>query len=129
MTDVYAAAEAVAQESPLLTNLICEVLAVSPSAYYAWRKGRPSPRAKRDAELAPVVRAMFWKHRRRYGARRIASELADRGETCGPRRVAKLLKNQGLHAIQPQIVRAQNDRQPTSPGLQHGCLLNLGRYH
>lgn len=102
MTDVYAAAEAVAQESPLSTRLICEVLAVSQSAYYAWRKGRSSPRAERDAELAPLVRAVFWKHRGRYGARRIASELADRGETCSPRRVAKLLKNQGLRAIQPQ---------------------------
>jgi transposase InsO family protein len=102
VTDVYAAAEAVAQEGQLATTLICEVLAVSPSAYYAWRKGRPSPRAQRDSELAPLVRAVFWKHRRRYGARRIAAELADCGETCSPRRVAKLLKNQGLRAIQPK---------------------------
>jgi transposase InsO family protein len=102
VTDVYAAAAAVAEESPLSTNLICEVLSVSPSAYYAWRQGRSSPRAARDAELAPWVRAVFWKHRRRYGARRIASELADRGEACSPRRVAKLLKNQGLRAIQPK---------------------------
>jgi len=102
VSDIYAAAESVAQESPLSIGLICEVLEVSASAYYAWRKGQLSPRAQRDAELAPWVRAVFWKHRRRYGARRIAAELADRGEMCGPRRVAKLLKNQGLRAIQPK---------------------------
>lgn len=102
MTDVYAAAEVIAQESRLSTTLICKVLEVSPSAYYAWRKGTASPRALRDEALTPVVRAVFWKHRRRYGARRIAAELADRGETCSPRRVAKLLKSQGLRAIQPK---------------------------
>ena len=55
-----------------------------------------------DEELAPLVRAIFWKHRRRYGTRRIASELRDLGECLSPRRVARLLKNQGLRAIQPK---------------------------
>jgi transposase InsO family protein len=45
---------------------------------------------------------LFWKHRRRYGARRIASELADLGEVCSPRRVAKIMKTQQLRAIQPK---------------------------
>jgi len=49
-----------------------------------------------------LVRAVFWKHRRRYGARRIAAEMADLGEVCSPRRVAKLMKNQGLRALQPK---------------------------
>src|SRR5439155_23868097 len=61
---------------------------------WAWRQ--------REALLTPRVRALFWKHRRRYGARRIASALADLGERCSPRRVAKLLKTQGLRAIQPK---------------------------
>jgi transposase InsO family protein len=52
--------------------------------------------------LTPLVRAVFWKHRRRYGARRIARELADLGEVCSPRRVGKILKKQGLLAIQPK---------------------------
>lgn len=52
--------------------------------------------------MTPLVRAVFWKHRRRYGARRIADELADLGEVCSPRRVGTILKNQGLRAIQPK---------------------------
>lgn len=94
--------EAIAQSTALSTASVCDVLAVSRSAYYAWRSGGASPRRQRDAELAPLVRALFWKHRRRYGARRLAQDLADLGETCSPRRVAKLLKNQGLRAIQPK---------------------------
>ena len=49
-----------------------------------------------------MIRALFWKHRRRYGARRIASDLADLGLACGRRRVARLMKEQGLRAIQPK---------------------------
>ena len=78
------------------------MLDVSRSAYYAWCERAPSLREQREAELTPLVRAVFWKHRRRYGARRIAAELADMGEVCSPRWVAKVMKNQGLRAIQPK---------------------------
>ena len=84
------------------TASVCAVLDVSRSAYYAWRDGEPSRRAQQETALTPLVRAVFWKHRRRYGARRIAEELADLGEVCSPRRVGKILKNQGLRAIQPK---------------------------
>jgi len=40
--------------------------------------------------------------KRRYGARHIAEELADLGEVCSPRLVARILRNQGLRAIQPK---------------------------
>ena len=100
---MYAAVEAIACDSVVATAAVCGVLGISRSAYYAWRSpGAPSPREQRDAELTPLVRAIFWKHRRRYGARRIASELADIGEACDVRRVAKMLQNQRLRAIQPK---------------------------
>jgi putative transposase len=53
----------------------------------------------------PLIRDIFWQHKRRYGARRIAVELQARGQSCGVDRVARLLKNQGLRAIQPQSFR------------------------
>jgi transposase InsO family protein len=99
---VYAAINAIIQEAELSTAAVCEVLDVSRSAYYAWRDGEPSDRAHQEAALTPLVRAVFWKHRRRYGARRIAEELADLGERCSPRRVGKIMTNQGLRAIQPK---------------------------
>jgi transposase InsO family protein len=99
---VYAAIEAIAQDDALSTASACAVLGVSRSAYYAWRDGEPTGRERREAALTPLVRAVFWKHLRRYGARRIAAELADLGEGCSPRRVARVLKTQGLRAIQPK---------------------------
>ena len=99
---MYAAVDAMARPGQFATAAVCDVLAISRSCYYAWRQGVPASRAERDAELTPLVRALFWKHRRRYGARRLASELDDRGEVCSPRRIAKITKTQGLHAIQPK---------------------------
>ena len=81
---------------------MCAVLDVNRSAYYAWRDGEPSQREQQEAELTPLVRALFWKHRRRYGARRIADDLADLDLGCSPRRVGHILKKQGLLAIQPK---------------------------
>lgn len=97
---MYAAIDQIA-DPRLTTAAVCDALDVSRAAYYAWRSTELSTHAARDAELAPLVRTIFWRHRRRYGARRIASELADLGQPCSPRRVAKLLQNQGLRAQQP----------------------------
>jgi putative transposase len=85
-----------------VTAAACEVLKVSRSAYYGWRERKPSCRERRQTTLTPLVRALFWKHRRRYGARRIADDLADLGEACSPRLVGKIMKNQGLRALQPK---------------------------
>jgi putative transposase len=62
----------------------------------------------------PLILDIFWQHKRRYGARRIAVELQARGHSCGVDRVAKLLKNQGLQAIQPQSFK------PQTTNSQHG---------
>jgi transposase InsO family protein len=53
-------------------------------------------------ELTPKVNLIFRMHRRRYGTRRIASTLADQGDRIGRRRIAKIMKTQGLVAIQPK---------------------------
>jgi transposase InsO family protein len=99
---VYSAVESIAGHDTWPVSTVCDTLEVSRSAYYEWQDGVPSSRYEQDQQLIPIVRALFWKHRRRYGARRLASELADHGETCGPRRVARIMREQGLRAIQPK---------------------------
>lgn len=86
-------------------NVVCEVLSVSRSGFYAFKSNGLSEREARDEELMPLIKDIFWQHRRRYGARRIACELAAQGERCGVARVAKLLEKQGLKAIQPKSYR------------------------
>jgi transposase InsO family protein len=89
----------------LPVGVVCDVLQVSRSGFYAFRSKGLSQREARDEELMPLIRDIFWEHKRRYGARRIAQELAAQSEGCGVARVAKLLEKQGLKAIQPKSYR------------------------
>lgn len=99
---MYALIEQLALEGSFPVSTVCDTLAVSRAGYYAWRTERKSSHEQRDRTLMPLIRDIFWKHKRRYGARRIAVELAAAGQSCGVERVAKLLKVLGLKAIQPK---------------------------
>ena len=113
MTEVYAAIQQLEGES-FPVSLLCECLRVSRSAYYAWREDGLGVRRREDNRLGPVIRSIFWEHRRRYGARRIAVELAARQKLCGRRRVGRLMGEMGLVAIQPKSFK------PRTTDSRHG---------
>jgi transposase InsO family protein len=99
---VYAGIDQLAQREGFAASTVCGLLNVSRSGFYAWRRWEKTLREAEDRELIVVVSDVFWHHRRRYGARRIAVELNRRGIACGVARVARLMKTQGLRAIQPK---------------------------
>lgn len=103
--------------------VVCHTLGVSRAGYYAQAQGARGPRAQEDDRLRPLVRQIFWEHRRRYGARRIAAELSARGEVCGPGRVARLLKDLGLQAIQPRSFRPRTTQSRPPLGYSPNLLL------
>jgi transposase InsO family protein len=74
----------------------CELLKVSRAAYYAARKGQPSRRARQDAELAREVRAVHEQSKGRYGAPRVHAQLCARGRRHSRKRVARLMRAEGL---------------------------------
>lgn len=76
--------------------ILCRVLGVSRSGYYAWKE-----RPDRCDQLAPRVEEIFWENSRRYGSRRITAELNDE-TVIGRHRVRRLMREQGLQAIQPR---------------------------
>jgi transposase InsO family protein len=95
--------------------ILCRLLGVSRSGYYAWRA-----RPERQDQLAQQVEEVFWRHSRRYGSRRITAEL--RGQAViGRHRVRRLMREQGLLAIQPRrfVPRTTDSRhgQRMSPNL------------
>jgi len=92
-----------AERAPVTT--LCQTLGVSRSAYYAWQQDELCARRREDNRLRPLIRQIFWEHRRRYGARRIVAELADRDEACSRRRVTRLMDEMGLMAIQPRTFK------------------------
>ena len=74
----------------------CELLKVSRSAYYAAREGGRSQRAKADGELAARVRAAHQESKGRYGSPRIHAQLRAQGLRHSRKRVARLMRAQGL---------------------------------
>jgi transposase InsO family protein len=72
----------------------------------------------------PMIRSIFWDHRRRYGARRIARELAARHESCSRRRVGRLLAQMGLAAIQPKSFRPKTTDSRHALGYSPNLLLD-----
>ncbi len=105
MRDVYAGIDQLVLVESFAASAVCRALVVNRSGFYAWRGGQESGREAMDRQLVPEIGDIFWRHRRRYGARRIAMELAARGIACGVARVARLLKYQGFLAIQPKSYR------------------------
>jgi putative transposase len=84
------------REFPIV--VMCGVLAVSESGFYAWRK-RPICRRKReDAHLKQEIRQVFEEHSERYGAPRIYRDLHDEGISCSRKRVARLMRAEELSA-------------------------------
>ena len=94
------------------------------SGFYHWRDETEPDREREDRALVPLVCEVFWRHKRRYGARRIADELKDRGKPCGVARVAKLLKSQGLRAIQPKSFKPKTTDSRHTLGYSPNLLLN-----
>jgi putative transposase len=76
--------------------MLCRVLGVSSSGYYAWRTRGPSARAQADAALLTRIRTAHEESRETYGAPRIHADLRAAGVCCGRKRVARLLRGAGL---------------------------------
>lgn len=88
---------------------MCRILRVSRSGYYAWRRRDPSARALEDRRLAARVKATFEENRGVYGSPRIHRELREAGEEVGVRRVARLMREQGLQACRAKRFRKTTD--------------------
>ncbi len=78
--------------------LMCRVLQVSRSGYYAWRKRPAAERKRQDQRLTLEVAAIHAQSRGRYGSPRVHAELHQRGQRCARKRVARLMRTAGLRA-------------------------------
>lgn len=93
--DVYAAIDQLVMTEEFSVTSVCPILEVSRSGFATWRSGQISQREMRDRELMPLIGKIFWDHKRRYEARRIAEEL----QRHGVARVARLVKTLELQAV------------------------------
>ena len=77
---------------------MCRVVAVSPSGFYAWRDRPACARARRDEQLRVLIRASHEASRCRYGSPRVHEDLRAQGEAVSRKRVARLMRLEGLRA-------------------------------
>jgi putative transposase len=90
----------VAQKTGGSVRKVCAVLGEARSSFY--HAATPTATQAADTGLGDLIEAVFRRHRRRYGYRRLAQDLSDRGVTCAPARIRRLMAQRALHALQPK---------------------------
>ena len=96
-------------------RILCRVLQVSRSGYYAWRTRKPSARDLADERLRPKVVEAFAIGRGTYGSPRVRDELIDQGFEIGRKRVARLMRELGLQGVCPRKFRVTTDSDHEHP--------------
>lgn len=100
--------------------VLCRVLAVSSSGYYASLGCPISKHALRDQELLKQVRSSHVESKRRYGSPRVHADLKASGERVGCKRVARLMRENRLVALARRRFRKTTDSKhdfPIAPNL------------
>jgi len=96
-------------------RMMCGLLQVSRSGYYAWR-GRPeSPRAKMDRELMSKIRHVHAKSNGVYGSPRVHAELVADGVRVGRHKVARLMRLERLRGCPKRRFQVTTQRDPSHP--------------
>jgi putative transposase len=96
-------------------RLLCRVLDVSRSGYYAWRTRRPSTRAQENARLEVAIQAAHVRTRQTYGPERLQAELRDDGFPAGIGRIKRLRKKLGLRCQQVRRFTTTTDSTHSLP--------------
>ncbi len=96
-------------------RMMCRVLKVSKSGYYAWRVRPESQRAKTDRELTGVIRRIHIDSDGVYGAPKITAELKEEGHQCGRHKVARLMRTASLKGCPDRSFRLTTQRDPSHP--------------
>ena len=78
--------------------MMCRLLSISRSGFYAWLKRPVSTREQQRDRVSEATEAMFIGFKKRYGAPRLTVELNAQGIHCCINHVAQLLQEKGLRA-------------------------------
>jgi len=78
--------------------VICRVLRVSRSGFYAWQTRKPSARQKRQEELLEKIRQVIQDSRQLYGSPRVHRALLVDGEVVSRKTVARLMRRAKIQA-------------------------------
>lgn len=90
-------------------TLMCDDLGVTPGGYYAWKKRKPSRRKQEDDVLKQAIKTSYQRSRGTYGSPRVLDDLKEDGFKVGRRRVARLMREEGLTGSPPRPYKRTTD--------------------
>jgi putative transposase len=110
-----------AEKASYPITLLCRVLQVSRSGWYAWRARIQSARTRGDAALCERIQAIHTASRAVYGAPRVHAVLQAEGERIGRKRVARLMRACALSGVRRRAPRPRTTMvdatNPVAPNL------------
>ncbi len=86
-------------------SIMCSVLNVSRSGYYAWKRRLPSNRYIENALLLKEIGKIYSANRKVYGSPRVHAELNAQGHRCGVNRIARIMRENDIQAQPHRRVR------------------------
>jgi putative transposase len=96
-------------------TVLCDVLDVSRSGYYAWTRRSEPKRKASDAQLAVEIVAIHRRSRGTYGSPRVHAELRARGISVSKKRVERLMRERGVEARRKRRFRRTTDSNHSLP--------------
>lgn len=108
---------------------MCKVLNVSRSSYYRWRNSLPSKRHNENRMLVSEIRKIHENSKATYGSPRVTDELKARGFTVSRPRVARLMKEQGIRAVNKRKFVVTTDSKHNYPIVDNELDRNFSVIH
>jgi putative transposase len=100
---------------------MCDALQVSKSGYYDWHERAPSARSVANAKLLDQIKAAHTMSDATYGMPRIRAELADAGIVASRKRIAALMRINGITGVSRRrgycITTVRNPKERPAPDL------------
>ncbi len=88
---------------------MCQLAQVSRAGFY--RSLQQQQPVQEEMEVRATIQQIVLEHRRRYGYRRVTAELRRRGLLVNHKRVARLMREDNLLAVQPRAFVVTTDSQ------------------
>lgn len=102
-------------------DALCRAMGVTRGGYWSWVRRRPGPRQQGDAKLLTEIMGIHKGKRRVYGSPRIHAQLQKKGIRCGKKRVARLMRENGIRAKQSKKFKPattdSNHELPVAPNI------------
>jgi putative transposase len=102
-----------AEKANFHVSVLCDVLDVQRSGFYAWcKRSTPANRARRE-QLAVKARAVHSMSKGTYGSPRVCRELREQGEVVSEKTVAKVMRLEGIEGRRKRRYKVTTDSSKT----------------